>query len=79
MNLEDLTLSSPNYPKWYNAKAVVCEWLISAPEGYIIALEFNHFHVSNFLHFVKIFVITLQHLLFHILVNQSLHLLCLAL
>ena len=42
-----MTLSSPNYPKWYNADEAGCEWLISAPEGFIIALEFNHFHVSN--------------------------------
>ena len=47
-----MTLSSPNYPKWYNADGIECEWLISAPEGYIIALEFNHFNVSNFLDFV---------------------------
>ena len=42
-----MTLSSPNYPKWYNADSVGCEWLISAPEGFIIALEFNQFHVSD--------------------------------
>ena len=58
-NLQDMTLSSPNYPKWYNADGVGCEWLISAPEGFIIALEFNHFHVSNLLDFVKIFVTVL--------------------
>ena len=45
-NIEDMTLSSPNYPKWYNADGIDCEWLISAPEGYIIALEFNHFDVN---------------------------------
>ena len=45
-NLQDMTLSSPNYPKWYNADGVGCEWLISAPEGFIIALEFNNFTVS---------------------------------
>ena len=44
-----MTLSSPNYPKWYNADGVGCEWLITAPEGFIIALEFNHFHVSKLL------------------------------
>ena len=47
-NLDELTLSSPNYPKWYNADAVGCEWLISAPEGFIVAIELNHFHVSTF-------------------------------
>ena len=48
-----MTLSSPNYPKWYNADGVGCEWLITAPEGFIIALEFNHFHVSSLQYFVK--------------------------
>ena len=57
-NLDEMTLSSPNYPKWYNADVVGCEWLISAPEGFIIALDFNHFHVSNLLDFVKKFFIT---------------------
>ena len=52
-----MTLSSPNYPKWYNADNVGCEWLITAPEGFIIALEFNHFHVNNSLIFDKKFVI----------------------
>ena len=42
-----MTLSSPYYPKWYKADGVGCEWLISAQEGFIIALEFNHFHVSD--------------------------------
>ena len=42
-----MKVSSPNYPQWYYADGIGCEWLISAPEGYIIALEFNHFHVSD--------------------------------
>ena len=41
-----MTLSSPHYPKWYNADGLGCEWLLSAPEGFIIALEFIHFDVS---------------------------------
>ena len=49
MYLDEMTLSSPNYPKWYNADGLDCEWLLSAPEGFIIALEFYHFHVSNLL------------------------------
>ena len=49
-----MTLSSPNYPKWYNADGLGCEWLITAPEGFIIALEFNHFHVSYLQYFVKL-------------------------
>ena len=42
-----MTLSSPNYPKSHKADGSICEWLISAPEGYTIALEFNIFHVSK--------------------------------
>ena len=41
-NLDEMILSSP-----YNADVVRCEWLISAQEGFIIALEFNDFDVSN--------------------------------
>ena len=52
-NLDEMTLSSPNYPKMYNSDGVGCEWLISAPEEFIIALEFNHFHVSHLLELVK--------------------------
>ena len=64
-----MTLSSPNYPKWYNADGVGCEWLITAAEGFIIALEFNHFHVSNLLlGIVKKFAI----MFFHLLGNQIL-------
>ena len=50
-----MTLSSPNYPKWYNADGVGCEWLITAAEGFVIALEFNHFHVCNSSAIVKKF------------------------
>ena len=56
-----MTLSSPNYPKWYGGN---CEWLISAQEGFIIALEFNHFHVRYLLDFVKKFVIKLCNICF---------------
>ena len=54
MNLDEMKLSSPNYPKWYNFDDVGCEWLISAQEGFIIALEFNHFHVSNLVLYINI-------------------------
>ena len=45
-----MTLSSPNYPKYYHADFVGCQWLLSAPEGSIIALEFNSFYISMDLH-----------------------------
>ena len=54
-NLEDMTLSSPNYPHWYYADDVGCEWLISSPEGFIVALEFIHFDVNNLLDFLKLY------------------------
>ena len=43
-NYDDMTLSSPNYPKWFGGS---CEWLISAQEGFIIALEFTHFYTNE--------------------------------
>ncbi len=46
-----MTLSSPNYPNWYNVDGVGSEWQISAQDGFIIALEFNHFHVRYSLDF----------------------------
>ena len=52
-NIDEMILSSPNYPKFYNADGVDCEWLISAQEGFIIALEFIHFDVSNLLDCLK--------------------------
>ena len=50
-NLGNMTLSSPNYPDLYVGDGVGCEWLLSVPEGFIVALEFNHFQVSNLLDF----------------------------
>lgn len=59
----EMTLSSPNYPKYYNADGLGCEWLITAPEGFVIALEFNHFHVSNLLYHIKDYNNNLQNLI----------------
>ena len=42
-----MTLSSPNYPN-YIGDGIGCKWLISAQEGFIIALEFNHFDVNRY-------------------------------
>ena len=53
-----MKLSSPNYPKFYPEDGIGCEWLISAQEGFIIALEFNHFDVRNLLDFVMKFALT---------------------
>ena len=47
-NLENMTLSSPNYPKWYNSEyGSGCEWLLTVPEEFIIALEFKFFNMSG--------------------------------
>ena len=53
MDLENQKLSSPYYPQNYFADGTGCEWLITAPEGNIISLEFDHFdfNVSEKLNF----------------------------
>ena len=47
MDLENQRLSSPYYPDQYFADGTGCEWLITAPEGHIISLEFDHFNVVS--------------------------------
>ena len=42
-----MKLTSPNYPKWYFADGIGCDWLLTAPEDHIIALEFNDFEVNT--------------------------------
>ena len=46
LDLKDMKLTSPNYPKWFFADSEDCDWLLTAPEGNIIILEFNDFEVS---------------------------------
>ena len=41
------TLKSPYYPQHFFADGYNCEWLITAPEGKIISLEFEDFNVSK--------------------------------
>ena len=48
MDLENKKLSSPYFPQNYFNDGIGCEWLITAPEGNIIFLEFDHFK-ENFL------------------------------
>ena len=45
LNLKDMILTSPNHPKWFFAEGIGCDWLLTAPRGNIIALEFNDFDV----------------------------------
>ena len=47
MDLENQKLSSPYYPQKYFSDGIGCEWLITAPEGHIISLEFDYFNVSK--------------------------------
>ena len=47
MDLGNQTLSSPYYPQHYFADGSSCEWLITASEGNIITLKFDHFDVSK--------------------------------
>ena len=46
MDVEKRTLSSPYYPQHFY-DGVHCEWLITAPEGYLISIEFEYFNVSK--------------------------------
>ena len=45
MDMEKMTLTSPDYPNWYKANGVGCEWVIAAPKGSIITIEFIYFEV----------------------------------
>ena len=60
MDIEKKTLSSPYYPKNFFADGIGCEWLINAPEGNLISLEFEHFDVNLcnffFYHFLKLYI-----------------------
>ena len=47
MDLENQRLFSPYYPEVYFADGNSCDWLITAPEGHIISLKFDYFHVSK--------------------------------
>ena len=49
LDLKDMKLTSPNYPNWYVTDGKGCDWLLTAPEGNIITLEFNDFEVSTIL------------------------------
>ena len=44
--LKETTLTSPYYPKYFLSDGIGCEWILTAPERHIIALEFNAFDVS---------------------------------
>ena len=62
MDLENQKLSSPNYPQNYFADGDGCEWLITAPEGHKISLEFKHFNVSKNMGLIEFFI---QHNVFY--------------
>ena len=47
MDVKNQTLSSPYHPEHYFDDEIGCEWLITAPEGHIISLEFDHFNVVS--------------------------------
>ena len=53
MDLENQKLYSPYYPQNYFSDGIGCEWLITAPEGHIISLEFDYFNVSKNLNLTK--------------------------
>ena len=45
LNLKKMKLTSPYYPNYFFADGKGCDWLITAPEGHIVALEFEYFMV----------------------------------
>ena len=47
LDMEQKTLKSPNYPKSYGTN-VSCDWLITAQQGFHIALELQEFNVKYF-------------------------------
>ena len=47
LEIENKSVSSPYYPQEHFVDGDVCEWLITAPEGSIIFLEFDHLNVSE--------------------------------
>ena len=47
MDLEKQKLSTPYYPQPYFGDENSCEWVIIAPEGNIISLEFDYFNVRK--------------------------------
>lgn len=46
LDMKKMTITSPDYPKWYKANGVGCEWTVIAPKGNIISIEFIKFHVG---------------------------------
>ena len=49
LDMEQKTLKSPNYPK-SSSTHVSCDWLITAQQGFQIALELQEFNVKYFFH-----------------------------
>ena len=70
-NLEEMTLSSPDYPKWIRANGFECQWLLSAPKGFVVALEFIEFGVSNLLHTTEVKILHLFSLISYMMIVIS--------
>ena len=47
MDLENQKLSSPYHPQYFFSDGEDCQWLITAPEGNILSLEFDYFEVCK--------------------------------
>ena len=46
--IEKGSIKSPGFPQYYDHSAT-CEWVITAPIGFIISLEFQLFSVGSYL------------------------------
>ena len=47
LDLENQKLSSPYHPQYFFSDGEDCQWLITAPEGNILSLEFDYFKVCK--------------------------------
>lgn len=48
MDLEKMTLSTPDFPKWTLREFIGCEWIITTSEGNIVILEVQAFDKIKF-------------------------------
>ena len=48
MDLERMTLSTPDFPKWTIREFIGCEWIITTSEGNIVILEVQAFDKIKF-------------------------------
>ena len=71
MDLEKMTLSTPDFPKWTLREFIGCEWIITTSEGNIIILEVQAFDKTNQMKFEIVQIIYTYINMFTIFKNIS--------